>query len=175
MEENTFVRPEMLFKKKAIKALWAFRKKRTYKPHVTQEQRLEAMQELVVGLAEAYELEPAPEVVAGPLDGGNSGASHILRPHSRFNETDRHKIVMLGKLSIITLLHEFAHCIGKDQMGAQVFAINLFRKVYPTQFEKLCLDGGMFVKEENVGDRPNQRDIMTALFGGPSPMDGNLH
>jgi hypothetical protein len=60
--------------------------------------------------------------------------------HSYFDSIER-CITMIGKLSVITFLHEFAHALNPD--GAEEFArmwsLTLFRKVYPKAFENLFM------------------------------------
>jgi hypothetical protein len=60
-------------------------------------------------------------------------------------------IVLEGKLSIITLLHEFAHIIrGSDEVECRKWSMNLFRKVYPKQFARLNIVNGMAYKSEEA-------------------------
>ena len=57
---------------------------------------------------------------------------------STYNHHTR-TITMVGKLSVITLLHEFAHALlGKREDFAQDWSINLFRIIYPRAFEGLA-------------------------------------
>jgi len=64
-----------------------------------------------------------PKLVFGNLDGGSTGESNY-RPRS-------HRIVIVGKLSVVTFLHEFAHALGQDERKACRWSINLFRKCFP--------------------------------------------
>lgn len=92
--------------------------------------RLEGMKNLVKAIATAEGI-AAPDVTADRITpGGYSGNSYY----------DRHAnvIAMSGKLSIITLLHEFAHALlGRDEFEAQRWSICLFKKVYSKSFERL--------------------------------------
>ena len=125
---------DVKFKKGAVAALRKFKAKKTFKLDVPG--RLEAMGELLEDLSKVYDIE-CPGFEAVNINGGHSGDSYYHRL--------QHKIVMQGKLSIITLLHEFAHARGKGEKGACVFSLaNLmtlwaedFKRVYPKQFEKL--------------------------------------
>ena len=117
---------DVKFKKGAVAALRKFKAKKTFKLDVPG--RLEALGELLEDLSKVYDIE-CPGFEAVNINGGHSGDSYYHRL--------QHKIVMQGKLSIITLLHEFAHARGKGERGACVFSLNLFKRVYPKQFEKL--------------------------------------
>jgi len=61
------------------------------------------------------------------------------------------KIVLVGKLSLITFLHEYAHALGKDEYGACKWSINLFKRTFPKSFEKLNQVGHTLVKGELSG------------------------
>jgi len=61
------------------------------------------------------------------------------------------KIVLVGKLSLITFLHEYAHALGKDEYGACKWSINLFKRTFPRLFEKLNQVGHTLVKGELSG------------------------
>ena len=56
-----------------------------------------------------------------------------------------HKITMVGRLSIITFLHEFAHSQGKDETGAVNWSLSLFKRVFPRAFAKLIADHHLLV------------------------------
>lgn len=52
------------------------------------------------------------------------------------------KIVLKGKLSLITFLHEWGHALGKwKQEEAQEYAVSIFSKAFPEKFAKLQRDG----------------------------------
>jgi hypothetical protein len=124
MAEN--IKDDVKFKKGAVAVLRKFKAKKTFKMNVPC--RLEAMGELLEDLSKVYGIE-CPGLEATNINGGHSGDSY----YDRLN----HKIMMQGKLSIITLLHEFAHARGRGEKGACIFSLNLFKRVYPKQFEKL--------------------------------------
>lgn len=56
-------------------------------------------------------------------------------------------IVLQGKLSVITFLHEWGHALGMDQWEAQEWATSIFKQVFPEQWKKLKNVGGMMVVE----------------------------
>ena len=57
------------------------------------------------------------------IDGSSSGSSHYI--------PTQHRIVLVGKLSVVTYLHEFAHALGMDERDACRWSINLFRRCFP--------------------------------------------
>ena len=66
--------------------------------------------------------------------GGDSGGSS----YNGINRT----ITLRGRLSVVTYLHEFAHALGKlDEREACRWSINLFRRVFPREFDRLAHDG----------------------------------
>jgi len=128
-----FIDDSRTYKPAAIAALKAFKARKTFKPEVTEQQRENAMFELVNGLAEVYQV---PAVLT------------IMReePEGTLSMTDGRPIipiVLKGSLSIITLLTKFAvirNALNGTTLDEMAWAVNLFRKVYPRQFEKLVFD-----------------------------------
>ena len=47
---------------------------------------------------------------------------------------------------MVTLLHEFAHAIGRDEYGAIRWSINLFKQVFPTEYARLTSQGHTLIK-----------------------------
>ena len=127
-----------------VQALKHFKSKKTFTEST--EVRLIAMQILVDEIAVAYSFPITPTVIARNITGNSSGNSSAELYRVLYGESPR--IIMEGKLSIITLLHELAHIllISSDELLVQRWAINLFRKVYPKQFAKLRFDprSGLF-------------------------------
>lgn len=97
--------------------------------------RFNAMRTLVQVLSIIYQ-KPVPEVRLGVITGepGSSGSSCYIPA--------MHTIVLNGRLSVLTLLHEFAHALGKDEKAACKWSLNLFKKVYPRQFRRLMQANG---------------------------------
>jgi hypothetical protein len=50
---------------------------------------------------------------------------------------DRNIIVMVGKLSLITFLHEYFHALGLNEHYAVKYSVSLFKKCFPEAYEKL--------------------------------------
>lgn len=116
----------MLFKLGVIAALRAFKERRT--GSLSTEERFAAMQELIAELARIYEI-PAPTLAMENIDGSHSW-------ESSYNPA-AHTITMRGRLSIITLLHEFAHARGMNEYGAVGWSVSLFKRVYPERYAQL--------------------------------------
>ena len=83
----------------------------------------------------------------GLLDGSDSGTSHYL-PSADL-------IVLCGRLSVVTYLHEFAHALGRDERGAVRWSINLFRRCFPRSFAR-CVESGQMLRRP-VG-QPRRND-----------------
>jgi hypothetical protein len=60
--------------------------------------------------------------------GRDSGDSHY-RP-------GRDLIVLKGRLSVVTYLHEFAHALGRDERGAVRWSVALFRECFPRSYAR---------------------------------------
>ena len=103
--------------------------------------RQEKFRQLNRSMAEAYRIEP-PKLVFGRLDGGSTGMSNY-RPRD-------HRIVLVGKLSVITFLHEFGHALGYGEREACRWSINLFRKCFPRQYSRLIHVGHTLVRPQDV-------------------------
>ncbi len=121
---------DIQYPQEVLKAMQSFKAKIRLKP----EERLRAMRDLVAELAGVYKIEP-PGVKTASL-GGRKGMY-------------QNGVIYLEKLSIITLLHEFAHAaFGHSEYKAVEWSVNLFRKVFPKQFEKLEPKGHTLVKKD---------------------------
>ena len=85
---------------------------------------------------------PEPELVFGHLDGSSSGGSHYLH--------HVHRIVLTGKLSVVTFLHEFGHALGMDERTTCRWSVNLFRRCFPKQFGRLVHVGHTLVRPQSI-------------------------
>jgi len=56
------------------------------------------------------------------------------------------EIVLRGRLSVITFLHEFAHKLGMGQREAKQWSEKLFKLVWPEKYAKLVRVGGLLVR-----------------------------
>lgn len=48
----------------------------------------------------------------------------------------RDLIVLTGRLSVVTYLHEFAHALGRDERGAVRWSVGLFRLCFPRSYAR---------------------------------------
>jgi hypothetical protein len=98
------------------------------------ETRLQGLKVLLDEIARSHNITP-PALSMVNIDGGHSGGSY-------YDELSN-SIVMTGKLSIITFLHEIAHAVyGHDEQMARAWSIKLFKKVYPKAFARLKVSNG---------------------------------
>lgn len=87
-------------------------------------------------LAAACNIEP-PKLAFGSLIGRSSGSSY-------YSPRD-HQIVLSGRLSVVTYLHEFGHALGFDERDACRWSVNLFRACFPVQYSRLIHVGHMLI------------------------------
>ena len=130
------------FKPETLRALRSFKKSKPWTG--TCDERKEKFLKLNQALATVYAI-PEPELVFGQLDGGSSGESHY--------SPDEHHIVLTGKLSVVTFLHEFCHARGMGERAACRWSVNLFRRVFPGEFARAAQVGHMLI---HPGDRPTR-------------------
>lgn len=73
----------------------------------------------------------------------DSGASH-------YNHR-RRLIVMEGRFSVVTFLHEFAHAMGFNEHEAVYWSTNLFAKTFPEKLGALEARGHMLIRRAGKG------------------------
>ena len=133
------LRPNKTYKPGVISAVKKFKRAKTWKevegsPFAESEfddindYRFACMKTLIRELAEIYEIN-VPVLQMLEITNGDSGSSSY-HPAS-------HTITMRGRLSVVTLLHEFGHARGFGEKKACIFSINLFKRVFPKQYERL--------------------------------------
>jgi len=123
--------PNMKFKGDVLRAVKKFKRNKEYR--IGKESREEGMKILLKELSTAYGI---PEV------GLANVATLMLEMNGRADLTNN-KIWLGSRLSLITLLHEFAHMIGKNEIKACKWSLNLFKRIYPRAFERLIFVGHM--------------------------------
>lgn len=141
--------PEVKFKLGVIAAIKRFKKKKTH--NRTSLERLEGMRELARDLSMVYGLRSVTKVSAVCLVEDETADSRGSFYHKKTNT-----IVMVEKLSIITFLHEFAHALGKDEVGAVRWSLTLFKRVWPQQFERLVPEGHTLVMPRGEVEDPDE-------------------
>ena len=130
----------MRFKPATLRAVRAFASSKPWSGSI--EKRKEKFAKVNFDLAAAYGA-PKPELRFEQMDGTCSSSSYYL--------SMAHRIVLSGKLSVVTYLHEFAHALGKDEADACRWSINLFRQCFPRQFSRLIHRGHMLIRPTDVG------------------------
>lgn len=110
------------------------------------ESREEKFRQLNQDLASACGIDE-PTLAFRCLGGKSSGASHYI--------PGNHRIVLMGRLSVVTFLHEFAHALGYGERQACRWSINLFRKCFPRQYSRLIHVGHTLIRPETLARRVN--------------------
>ena len=68
--------------------------------------------------------------------------------NSHFNLMED-SITLMGRISLITYLHEYAHALGfNNELDARAWSIKLFKKTFPKSFKKLKYVNGMMLKQQ---------------------------
>ena len=119
----------------ALRAVRKFAKSKPWSESLSERQT--RFRQLNHDLAGAYGV-AEPQLVFGKInrDGDDSGSSCYIPAVQA--------IVVRGKLSVVTYLHEFAHHLyGHDERIACRWSVNLFRRCFPKSWEKLCFEGHM--------------------------------
>ena len=125
--------PDIIYKKETISVLKSFRKSHPWKG--TLRERQEKFASLHIELCRIYNLNTKLFFLNGK---GSSGNSCYIR---KFN-----LIILRGRLSAVTYLHEFFHARGGNEKQSCRWSINLFAKVFKEDFKKAKFQGHMVVK-----------------------------
>jgi len=112
------------------------------------EQRQEKLRELNHNLSAACGI-TEPTLAFGVLNGGSSSGSLYI--------PSQHRIVLVGRLSVVTYLHEFAHALGLGERDACRWSINLFRRFFPAQYARLIHVGHMLVRPADLATQIRRR------------------
>ena len=129
----------LTFKPETLRVVGEFKASRPWSGSL--EERKAKFRRLNHELAVIYGI-PEPELAFGRIDGSSSGSS-CYRPAA-------HSIVMTGKLSVVTFLHEFCHARGMGERAACRWSLNLFRRAFPEQWGRLVHRGHMLVRPDGV-------------------------
>lgn len=125
--------PHVKFKPAALAALRLFRRSRPWRGSV--DERHQKFRLLHEALCQVYSLTPQPRLIFGNDHVSCSGRSCFI--------PSMNVVILRGRLSVTTYLHELAHCRGMNERGAVAFSINLFRRVWPQQFARCTHDRHM--------------------------------
>lgn len=130
---------DMKFKFGTIKAVMEFKHKYPYS--VGDNVRFAGMGELIDSLNEVYGLNVS-------LAWKPTREDHSY--DSRY-EPSTNYIIIVGKLSIITFLHEYAHALNMNEHDAILWSLSLFRRCYPIAFCKLIADKHLLIERSSNG------------------------
>jgi hypothetical protein len=133
------LQPSMQFPLVVIETLRSFAQRGPWSGTI--DERKQKFRSLNAALARACGI-PKPELVFHGLNGRNSRFSYYA--------PSQHRIALVGRLSVITYLHEFAHACGLGERGACAWSINLFRQVFPRQFGRLVHRGHLLVRPRDA-------------------------
>ncbi len=122
---------QMTFKPAALSALQAFKQSHPWRGDHAQ--RHQKVRTLHTALCQAYDLGPQPRLVFGNDHASCSGKSCFI---AKLNV-----IVLRGRLSVVSYLHEFAHARGMGEREACRWSVSLFRRVWPRLFARCRHDG----------------------------------
>lgn len=131
---RSVLRHRMKYDKLAVAVTRAYAKMKPWRG--SRKVRINKMWWLVVGLSAVYGV-PAPQL---------RFEKRSQRSSSYNPDTD--EITIRGKLSVVTLLHDFGHhLLGRDEVKVCKWSINLFRKCFPRSYRK-CQHVGHTLKRD---------------------------
>lgn len=139
---NEILDPDLQFTPALLRAVRAFANSRPWTGSLNE--RKEKFRLLNRALAETCGV-AVPDLRFQALDGASSGRSH-------YTPAD-HRITLMGKLSVVTFLHEWRHAWQYVKWGrcserdACWWSINLFRTVWPAQYRRLDHSNHMLVSQ----------------------------
>lgn len=125
--------PNKRYRRAALRAVKAFARSKPYVGTIAE--RKAKFRILNAALAAAYDL-PAPRLVFETNETRDSGSSCFVPA----NDT----IILRGRLSVVSYLHEFAHFrFGRSEVQACRWSINLFRRCFPRSWVRVTFEGHM--------------------------------
>jgi hypothetical protein len=125
----------MTFRPAALRAVRAFARSKPWRG--TFAERWDKFMALRQALSEAYGVAPILEFHGTEQPGAVGNGAYW----PAFN-----KIVLVGRLSVVTFLHEFAHARGADERQAVRWSVNLFRRCFPRSFARCRQVGHLLVR-----------------------------
>jgi hypothetical protein len=122
----------MRFKPAVLAAVRAFKASHPWRGSL--DERHTKFRKLYADLSAAYGVEP-PQLIFGNDHVSDSGRSAYLPP--------MRTVILRGRLSVVTSLHEYAHFMGKNERQACAWSLNLFKRVWPVLFRRCRHEGHM--------------------------------
>jgi|SRR6185369_12253881 len=134
---TTLINPNVRISPEAHAAIVAFRRSKPWRG--TFEERYAKFQSAMAGLAAAYGLGTGL-VFEGPELAGRLGNGAY----------DPRKDVahLIGKLSVVTLLHCLARARGRSRREAFEWSLSVFARMFPISFSRCRLDGCILIREQ---------------------------
>jgi hypothetical protein len=123
----------MTFKPAALAALRDFKKSHPWRGSI--DERHQKIRQVHQALCAAYGLNSPPRLIFGNDHTTCSGRSCFIPAMNT--------IVLRGRLSVVTYLHEFAHVRGMGERQATAWSVNLFKRVWPRLFARCQPEGHM--------------------------------
>jgi hypothetical protein len=128
----------MTFNPLALRAVRAFARSRPWSG--TLDERHQKFRTLHNDLCQVYGLDPKPRLIFGNDHVSCSGSSCFI--------PSMDVIVLRGRLSAVSYLHEFAHARGMGERQACRWSINLFRRCFPRSWSRVTFEGHMIRRRE---------------------------
>ena len=133
--------PHRKYKPAVLRAVKAFARSKPFVGTVVERQ--EKFKALNTALAAAYNV-PEPCLIFQTDETRDSGSSCFV-PASR-------TIILRGRLSVVTLLHEIGHSLfGRSERRACRWSLNLFRRCFPRSWARLQFEGHVVRAEGREG------------------------
>jgi hypothetical protein len=126
----------MTFRPDALRAVKRFARSKPWRGTV--EERKAKFRRLNRDLARAYGI-ARPRLIFSQVQENPEVGNGWYQPSA-------HTIALVGKLSVVTYLHEFGHARGYDERKACRFSVNLFRRVFPRSFARCRPMGHVLVR-----------------------------
>ena len=126
------------YKRGTLRAVRAFARSRPWRG--TFDERCEKFRTLHRELCRLYGIDVGLSVAIHHEQGAGaaSGGSYYMPL--------RREIVLRGRLSVVTYLHEFAHALDKDERGACRWSLNLFKRYFPRSFARCRHEGHVLIR-----------------------------
>lgn len=128
---NEVLNPPMKFKAGTMKVMADFKQSKPWRG--TTDERIAKFTKLVADLSRVYGIQP-PALDTTGVDSEESSDTSYYMPMM-------HLISLRGRLSVITLLHELAHALRKNERDACRWSLSLFKRVFPRQWARLRFEG----------------------------------
>lgn len=133
--------PGRKYKPAVLRAVRAFAKSKPFMGTIAERQ--EKFKALNTAIAAAYNV-LEPRLVFETDESQDSGSSCFV-PASK-------TIILRGRLSVVTLLHEIGHSVfGRSERKACRWSLNLFRRCFPRSWARLQFEGHVVRAEGREG------------------------